>query len=195
MHGRQHERRFTTWLERGALLLALISTSGCAMGGGGVGSLALPGPSHSNLGVRANVRADFAVSPDLPNASLGLDTRLLTRSQDDYDWSQWRVSVPVGLTQMPSHSEFMLGYETYVVPSIAQYLTPQGKLRRRITPGLEIGLPIRLSTQRPTWRADDITSSFRYLVPHLEASYFGRDRWEISYGVSFRVRFWSSMVP
>jgi len=160
-----------------------------------VGALAFPGPSHSNIGVRANTRADFAVFPNLPNVSLGLDTRLLTRTQDDYDWSQWRVSVPVGLTHMPTHSQFMGGYEAFFVPGIAQYLTPQGKPRRRFTPGLELGLPIRLSSPRPTWRADDVTSSFRYLVPHAEATYFGKDRWEFSYGLSFRVRFWSSMVP
>jgi hypothetical protein len=130
----------------------------------------------------------------LPPLSAGLDAQLLTRHQDDADWSQWRLGVPLGFTRMPNHSQFILGCEAYFVGGISQYLTPEGKPRRRLTPGVEFGAPIRLSRWRPTWRSDDITSGLSYLVPHAGYTWFG-DSYEVSYGLSFRARFWSSIVP
>ncbi len=166
----------------------------CSLGYGGVLAPSVH-PDHTlEGGVFMSSVADVSICDCTMNLAAGVQSQLMQRVGDGTKWGDWRLQAVLGATKTPRPHEFRIGYEVFLLPGAARYhMGDEPEL------GFALGalgaFPIRLSSTKPTWRADDLVGLSYYLVPSIGANWLGFERLEGTFGLAFRIHLWSAIAP
>jgi hypothetical protein len=174
-----------------ALLVCACSTSV-----GGAGSYSVHPDRVANLGFKTRSLVNLGVLDTKANVAFGVESAVLQRlSGSGNAWGQWRMQGLLGVTHMPKRQEFLLGYEALLAGGVARYYEGASP-RFGAALGTSVGMPIRLSSSQPPWRADDLVAIGTYLVPEVGFTSLGiDDTLELTAGLSFRLHLWSAFMP
>jgi hypothetical protein len=198
--GVRHERhdsvvRDDVTFDRAVVLSLAALVSACSASVGAAGSHSVHPSSVSNLGFKTRSMVNLGVFDTKANLAVGVESQVLQRLTGSGNaWGQWRVQALLGVTHMPKRQEFLLGYEALLSGGMARYYagaspTFGGAL------GATVGMPVRLSSPAPLWRADDLAAVGLYIVPEVGFTTLDFQTHELTAGLSLRVHLWSGFMP
>lgn len=128
--------------------------------------------------------------------ALGLESQVMQRlTKPSNAWGNWRLLALAGITHMPKPQEPRLGYEVLIKGGLARD-DSDGSADVLGALGASFGLPIRVTSSMPLWRADDLAGIGAFIVPELGFNTLGfDDSLELTAGLSVRVNVWSAITP
>ncbi len=170
-------------------LAAAALLAGCSAGLGPSGIYTLQDHAVSSVGVRATAVSSLSLSGGPPMA-MGVEAEV---AQPDH-WGRWQVLALSGVSFVPRPDQPRVGFEGLTSLGLAH--TRDGA-EPRLYPvmGMELGLPLRLSDSKPSWRADDLVGFDWFLVPSASATWLTSGTLELSASLMLRLNLWSGLQP
>jgi hypothetical protein len=154
--------------------------------------------------VNEGVKLDARFNPtEKPGVVAGIQSQAVTRLTGACPCAQSRTLLTVGYSSAAERTQsHRLGFEFFLLEGLGNMPTASGPVAYGFLSGAQIAVPIRLAARREAWEADEYAGSNFQLVPDVTAighlPLEGTDHelvGELSFNLSFRVHFYTAVLP